>query len=59
MIYQKIMEELAKCDLFVIVGTSGVVYPAAMFGEIVSARQVPVVEFNIEDNPGCKSTKYV
>ncbi|XP_030737258.1 NAD-dependent protein deacylase sirtuin-5, mitochondrial isoform X3 [Globicephala melas] len=40
--------ELALCDLCLVVGTSSVVYPAAMFAPEVSARGVPVAEFNIE-----------
>lgn len=33
------------------VGTSSVVYPAAMFAPQVSARGVPVAEFNMEATP--------
>ena len=33
------------------VGTSSVVYPAAMFAPQVAARGVPVAEFNIEETP--------
>lgn len=33
------------------VGTSSVVYPAAMFAPQVAARGVPVAEFNMEDTP--------
>uniref|UniRef100_A0A8C6BGT5 NAD-dependent protein deacylase sirtuin-5, mitochondrial n=1 Tax=Monodon monoceros TaxID=40151 RepID=A0A8C6BGT5_MONMO len=43
--------ELALCDLCLVVGTSSVVYPAAMFAPEVSARGVPVAEFNIEATP--------
>ncbi|KAL8590606.1 NAD-dependent protein deacylase sirtuin-5, mitochondrial [Nucella lapillus] len=41
-------QELEKCDLCLVVGTSSVVYPAAMFAPQVAARGVPVAEFNIE-----------
>lgn len=37
--------------LFLQVGTSSVVYPAAMFAPQVSARGVPVAEFNMEATP--------
>lgn len=33
------------------VGTSSVVYPAAMFAPQVAARGVPVAEFNMENTP--------
>ena len=33
------------------IGTSSVVYPAAMFAPQVSSRGVPVAEFNIETTP--------
>lgn len=37
------------------VGTSSVVYPAAMFAPQVAARGVPVAEFNMEDTPATKN----
>lgn len=43
--------ELDLCDLCLVVGTSSVVYPAAMFAPQVAARGVPVAEFNIEATP--------
>ena len=36
------------CDLFIVVGTSSVVYPAAMFGPSLAMKGVPVAEFNVE-----------
>nr|XP_057929068.1 NAD-dependent protein deacylase sirtuin-5, mitochondrial [Doryrhamphus excisus]XP_057929069.1 NAD-dependent protein deacylase sirtuin-5, mitochondrial [Doryrhamphus excisus]XP_057929070.1 NAD-dependent protein deacylase sirtuin-5, mitochondrial [Doryrhamphus excisus]XP_057929071.1 NAD-dependent protein deacylase sirtuin-5, mitochondrial [Doryrhamphus excisus]XP_057929072.1 NAD-dependent protein deacylase sirtuin-5, mitochondrial [Doryrhamphus excisus] len=42
---------LDGCDLCLVVGTSSVVYPAAMFAPQVAARGVPVAEFNMEDTP--------
>uniref|UniRef100_A0A8C5JKL3 NAD-dependent protein deacylase sirtuin-5, mitochondrial n=1 Tax=Junco hyemalis TaxID=40217 RepID=A0A8C5JKL3_JUNHY len=44
-------KELDICDLCLVVGTSSVVYPAAMFAPQVSARGVPVAEFNMETTP--------
>lgn len=43
--------ELESCDLCLVIGTSAVVYPAAMFAPSVAARGVPVAEFNIEETP--------
>ena len=43
--------ELQLCDLCLVVGTSSVVYPAAMFAPEVARRGVPVAEFNMETTP--------
>lgn len=42
---------LDRCDLCLVVGTSSVVYPAAMFAPEVARRGVPVAEFNLENTP--------
>ncbi|MDN5582943.1 MAG: NAD-dependent deacylase [Corynebacterium sp.] len=42
-------ESMETCDLLVIVGTSGVVYPAAGLPHIAAARGVPVVEISPAD----------
>ena len=42
---------LDACDLLLVVGTSGLVQPAASLGERVLARGVPVVEVNAEPTP--------
>jgi NAD-dependent deacetylase sirtuin 5 len=44
-------QELDNCDMCIIIGTSSIVYPAAMFAPQVAARGVPVAEFNIESTP--------
>lgn len=44
-------EELKNCDLCLVIGTSSVVYPAAMFAPQVAERGVPVAEFNMEPTP--------
>ena len=47
---------LETCDLMLVVGTSGVVQPAASFGDRALARGVPMVEVNPEPTPlsaGC------
>ncbi|XP_069949675.1 NAD-dependent protein deacylase sirtuin-5, mitochondrial [Cherax quadricarinatus] len=48
-------EELKACDLCLVVGTSSVVYPAAMFAPQVAAQGVPVAEFNLESTPATDS----
>ncbi|GBM78535.1 NAD-dependent protein deacylase sirtuin-5, mitochondrial [Araneus ventricosus] len=48
-------QELDQCDLCLVIGTSSVVYPAAMFAPAVADRGVPVAEFNIESTPGTEN----
>lgn len=40
-----------KTDLFLVVGTSGIVYPAAAYAQIAKFNGAYVVEFNIEKTP--------
>jgi len=47
-------KELESCDLCLVVGTSSVVYPAAMFAPQVARRGVPVAEFNMENTPATR-----
>eukprot|EP00062_Callorhinchus_milii_P026269 gi/632988188/ref/XP_007882970.1/ PREDICTED: NAD-dependent protein deacylase sirtuin-5, mitochondrial [Callorhinchus milii] len=47
-ILTEVNNELDICDLCLVVGTSSVVYPAALFGPQVAARGVPVAEFNTD-----------
>ncbi|XP_058869991.1 NAD-dependent protein deacylase sirtuin-5, mitochondrial isoform X3 [Acipenser ruthenus] len=47
----QVEEQLEMCDLCLVVGTSSIVYPAAMFAPQVAARGVPVAEFNMETTP--------
>lgn len=42
------------CDLFLVVGTSAIVHPAASFPFIVAQRDVPVIEVNLENTPVSK-----
>ena len=44
----EIAELVARCDLFVAIGTSGVVYPAAGLGETARAHGATTVEINVE-----------
>lgn len=49
---------LDSCDLCLVVGTSSVVYPAAMFAPQVAAAGVPVAEFNMENTPATMRFKF-
>ena len=44
----EIEQALESCDLFIAIGTSGVVYPAAGFVSICRAQGTPCLEFNLE-----------
>jgi len=46
---------LEVCDACLVVGTSSVVYPAAMFAPRLADRGVPVAEFNLEATPATDS----
>jgi NAD-dependent deacetylase len=49
----RIQVELAACDLFVSIGTSGTVYPAAGFvAEVRGHRRAHTVELNLEPSDG-------
>ncbi|GAA6234020.1 NAD-dependent protein deacylase sirtuin-5, mitochondrial-like [Lates japonicus] len=50
-ILTKVEKEMEICDLCLVVGTSSIVYPAAMFGPRVASRGVPVAEFNTTATP--------
>ncbi|CAF2721211.1 unnamed protein product [Rotaria sp. Silwood2] len=50
-VLKKIDEEIGRCDLFLVVGTSAIVYPAAGYASIVAAHGIPVAEINIEKTP--------
>ena len=52
-------EELESCDLCLVIGTSSIVYPAALFAPQVAAKGKPVAEFNIEETPGTYAFGYV
>lgn len=54
----KVEEELNICDLCLVVGTSSVVYPAAMFAPQVAARGVPVAEFNTATTPATSNFRF-
>ncbi|MEO0512860.1 MAG: NAD-dependent deacylase [Planctomycetota bacterium] len=48
---ERVEVALAACDLFLTIGTSAVVYPAAGFLEVARRRGVPSVEVNPEPTP--------
>jgi len=50
--------DLDECDICLVVGTSSVVYPAAMFAPQVAERGVTVAEFNMEETPVTTSFGY-
>jgi NAD-dependent protein deacetylase/lipoamidase len=49
---ERIYEALAACDLFVSIGTSGTVYPAAGFVMEARAAGAHTVELNLEASDG-------
>ena len=48
---QKAILAVETCDLMLVVGTSGVVQPAASMADTVLARGMPVVEINLDPTP--------
>ncbi|XP_022097679.1 NAD-dependent protein deacylase sirtuin-5, mitochondrial-like [Acanthaster planci] len=50
--------ECESCDLCLVIGTSSVVYPAAMYAPMIANRGVTVAEFNTEETPATSSLKY-
>eukprot|EP01084_Bolivina_argentea_P142298 250000_1 len=62
---RKVMDKcsslLEKCDMLIILGTSGVVYPAAGFCEVVmhNYNQSHVAEFNLEPSPNSGAFDFV
>jgi NAD-dependent deacetylase len=49
--WQRSVEAVSNADLVVVVGTSGIVYPAAGLPELALANGIPVVEVNPEPTP--------
>ncbi len=50
-IFRKAAEKSAECDLFFVVGTSALVYPAAGLAEIAGSAGSVLVEVNPEETP--------
>ncbi|XP_066597871.1 NAD-dependent protein deacylase sirtuin-5, mitochondrial-like [Prorops nasuta] len=57
-ILSKTYEAMEECDACLIIGTSSIVYPAAMFAPQVAERGIPVAEFNIEETPATRRFQY-
>jgi NAD-dependent deacetylase len=49
---ERIEDALWDCDLFVSIGTSGVVYPAAAYVQYASSRGATTLELNLADSDG-------
>lgn len=49
---------MSSCDVCLVVGTSSVVYPAAMFAPQAAARGAIVAEFNLEPTPATHDFHY-
>ncbi|CAL7933259.1 unnamed protein product [Xylocopa violacea] len=47
-----------NCDICLVIGTSSIVYPAAMFAPQAAQRGVPVAEFNLETTPATRHFQY-
>ncbi|XP_053981482.1 NAD-dependent protein deacylase sirtuin-5, mitochondrial-like [Hylaeus anthracinus] len=47
-----------NCDTCLVIGTSSIVYPAAMFAPQVANRGIPVAEFNLESTPATRHFMY-
>lgn len=54
-----VVSAIEECDLCLVIGTSSVVYPAAMFAPRVAERGKPVAEFNINEEPASDDFQYV
>ena len=48
---QRCSEALQSCDVLLVIGTSGVVYPAAGFASVAKQAGATVVEINLDDTP--------
>ncbi len=51
-------EATAACDIFLVVGTSGVVYPAAGFADLALRNGATVVQVNLEPTPQSGRVQY-
>ncbi|XP_003748173.1 NAD-dependent protein deacylase sirtuin-5, mitochondrial [Galendromus occidentalis] len=58
-VLKKVGQALDRCDCCMVIGTSSVVYPAAMFAPELARRGVPVAEFNLESTPETGSFQFV
>ena len=51
----RIEAALSRCDLFVSIGTSGTVYPAAGFVQLAKTAGARTVEINLEPSHGASA----
>jgi NAD-dependent deacetylase len=53
-------EEACSCDLFLVIGTSATVYPAASFPQIAQGRGAALVEINLDETPlTCRADLFI
>ena len=52
---EEIFDALSKCDLFVSIGTSGAVYPAAGFVQQAAGHGARTLELNLEESQGSRN----
>lgn len=57
-VLKEINKEMEQCDLFLVVGTSAVVYPAASYASMMSRVGIPVAEINIESTPSTSASTF-
>lgn len=50
-VLRRSMDALKSCDVLLIIGTSGLVYPAASFGQVAKDHGAFVVELNLDPTP--------
>lgn len=58
-VMSRVDEAVGSCDLFVVVGTSGVVQPAADLARKVARRGVAVAEVNLDPSANDDACKYI
>ncbi|XP_050314170.1 NAD-dependent protein deacylase-like [Anthonomus grandis grandis] len=57
-LFEQARNLVEACDLCLLVGTSSVVMPAAMFAPLVAERGYPVAEFNLNDASGQENFQF-
>lgn len=50
-VYSRMQAAVENCDVFLVVGTSGIVHPAAALREIASLHGAYTIEVNLEETP--------
>ncbi|XP_076240733.1 NAD-dependent protein deacylase sirtuin-5, mitochondrial [Calliopsis andreniformis] len=57
-VLKQAFDAVQNCDACLVIGTSSIVYPAAMFAPQVAERGIPVAEFNLETTPATRHFTY-